>query len=263
MQTVTTSTFFDQELLETDYFRLIRRFYETCPDRRLINKYRCFPIAIRRLQSIFDYNKVDGLYFARRIKQQQSDTRSCEAVISEVIVYSHYLQLIEQGVVKSVSRREDDYDLKIERSGFPDIFLEVFCLMPEFKENKRGVYDILTHTQEACSSVRQKLLHKIHTQNQMQKPRSNWAVIELNDCTIAGDFAVLSSLSDGYKLTFELGSNKFTQSGYDWSKSLFDLPETKSLHGVIYFSLGCYEDRRRIINTRVAGHQSEESLRVP
>src|SRR4051794_4891518 len=88
MESLTGSKFFDPELLESEYFRLIRKSYETCPDPRFINKYRCFPVVVQRLQSIFEYNKVDAAYFSRRIKQQQRDIRSCEAVISEVIVYS-------------------------------------------------------------------------------------------------------------------------------------------------------------------------------
>jgi hypothetical protein len=92
------------------------------------------------------------------------------------------------------------------------------------------------------------LLHKISEQNQFKKPRENFAVIELNDVGIAGDFVVASSLSGGYKINLGVESRKILSSGYDWSESVFNDPCTRFLKGVIYFSLGDYESRKFILN---------------
>jgi hypothetical protein len=56
----------------------------------------------------------------------------------------------------------------------------------------------------------------------MTKPRENFAVIELNDPSIAGNFSVLSSLSSGYKITIDLATMKAVAAGYDWTSSVFD-----------------------------------------
>ncbi len=108
----------------------------------------------------------------------------------------------------------------------------------------------MTHTQTAIASVRQKLLRKIAKQGQLSRPRENYAVIELNDVTIAGDFSVLSSLSGGYQLKVGRESGKVLSSGYDWNNSVFDDSSTKWLKAVIYFSLGHYESRKYIFNPR-------------
>jgi hypothetical protein len=68
------------------------------------------------------------------------------------------------------------------------------------------VYELKTHTQDAPSSIREKLLRKIREQSQFSKPRENYAVIELNDVSITGDFTMLSSLSDGYKVKLDKSS---------------------------------------------------------
>lgn len=98
------------------------------------------------------------------------------------------------------------------------------------------------------ASIRQKLLRKISRQSQLSKPRENFAVIELNDTSIAGDFAVLSSLSSGYKLKVGLESGKVLSRDYHWDNSVFGDPGTQYLRGVIYFSLGDYETRKIIFN---------------
>lgn len=262
---LTYSGFFDQRLLDTEYFRRHRDAYEKHFQDPAIKKYRCYPVIVEKLQSIYEYNPTHARYFARRMKAQQGDLRNCEAIFSEVIVYSHYIPLVKQGIVRSLDIREDDYDLKIERTGQPDVFLEIFCIMPEFKENERGVCDSGTHTQTAFSSVRQKLLRKMQEQKQMQKARENWAVIELNDVSIAGEFTVLSSLSDGYKVIINRETKEVVQRGYDWNNSVFDAPETHNLHGIIHFDLGDYEGRRYILNGRIRGQvkNSDEKPVVP
>jgi hypothetical protein len=42
-----------------------------------------------------------------------------------------------------------------------------------------------------------------------------------------------SSLSDGYKINFDLQTIKIASEGYDWKQSVFELPETRFLKGVI------------------------------
>jgi hypothetical protein len=74
----------------------------------------------------------------------------------------------------------------------------------------------------------------------------------VNDVSIAGDFAVLSSLSGGYRLNLDVQSKKVLSSGYDWSNSVFDDPSTQFLKGIIYFSLGDYESRKFIFNPKFA-----------
>lgn len=134
------------------------------------------------------------------------------------------------------------------------MFLEVFCVMPSFplpdENGQSKVYSLKTHTQTEMASIRQKLLRKISKQSQLKKPRENFAVIELNDVSIAGDFAVLSSLSGGYKVNLGVQSRKVLSSGYDWTDSVFDDQSTQWLKGVIYFSLGDYESRKFIFNPK-------------
>ena len=120
--------------------------------------------------------------------------------------------------------------------------------MPDFKENENGVIEIKTHTQNEFSSVRQKLLTKIVKQRQFSKERENFAVIELNDNMIVDDFVVLSSLSDGYKINLDSQNKKVINEGYDWEKSVFELPETKFLKGIIWFHQGAYQHRKTLLN---------------
>jgi hypothetical protein len=256
---LTYPNFFDQELLQTKYFRRHKRAYEEYFHQGCLNKYRCYPVIVDKLQSIFEYRASHAKSFAKRLKSQQNDMRSCEATVSEVIVYSHYIPLVKQGVVKALDIRKDDYDLKIEPRDQPEIFLEILCVMPELT----GAYEVKSHKQTGPSSIREKLLRKMQKQNQMQKNRENWAVIDLNNVSIAGEFTVLSSLSHGYKVTLDRETRQVVQRGYDWNNSIFDAPETQSLHGIIHFDLGCYEDRRYILNGRVRPHDSDEKPAIP
>ena len=80
------------------------------------------------------------------------------------------------------------------------------------------------------------------------KPRENFAVIELNDPSIAGNFAILSSLSDGYKIWFDKKTMKPVHKDYDWRGSIFEDEWTRHLKGIIYFDLGDYSSRRFLIN---------------
>ena len=96
--------------------------------------------------------------------------------------------------------------------------------------------------------INKKLLKKINEHGQLSKARENFAVIELNDPMIANDFVVLSSLSDGYKINFDSQNKKVINEGYDWEKSVFELPETKFLKGIIWFHQGAYQHRKTLLN---------------
>jgi hypothetical protein len=250
---VDTSQFFDQHVLQLEYFKRQRFAYEHYFDDGLVSKYRCYPVIVHALKSIHGYRPEHAKSFAKRFKASANDLRSCDGIVSEALVYSHYVPLIDAGLVRSVNLCKDDFDLKISRPDSTDAYLEVFCINPEYIKDENGVFDVRTHTQRAFASVRQKLMRKIQKQNQMQKARENWAVIELNDTGIAGDFTVAASLSDGYKLVIDRISMQVIDRGFDWSQSVFDAPETQYLHGVINFDLGYYGARRYILNTRVSG----------
>lgn len=117
-----------------------------------------------------------------------------------------------------------------------------------FQKCEVKVFQIQTHLQEPLSSVRQKLLHKIKKQKQLSQLRENFAVIEMNDPSIAGDFHVLSSLSNGYKINIDKRTLRCTSGGFDWSNSIFDNEIVNNLKGIIYFSMGDYGERKFIFN---------------
>jgi len=104
----------------------------------------------------------------------------------------------------AITDLEDRFPLKelliVERLDGTVAYLELFSIMPDRKQLPDGeisVKEYETHKQDDPASIRQKLLRKITKQGQMRKARENYAVIELNDVSIAGDFAVLSSQSGG------------------------------------------------------------------
>ena len=78
----------------------------------------------------------------------------------------------------------------------------------------------------------------------------NYAVIELNDSAIVGDFTALSSLSSGYTVTINKGTKKIESSGYNWENSIFEDQSTKFLKAIIYFDLGNYGSRRFLFNSK-------------
>jgi hypothetical protein len=55
-------------------------------------------------------------------------------------------------------------------------------------------------------------------------------------------------LSDGYKVNIDLQTMKSDSEGYDWNNSVFELPETKFLKGIIWFHLGAYQYRKTLFN---------------
>jgi hypothetical protein len=70
----------------------------------------------------------------------------------------------------------------------------------------------------------------------------------LNNHSIAYDFIVLSSLSGGYKINIDLETKKSINEGYGWNSSVFELPETRFLKGIIWFHLGACQHRKILLN---------------
>ncbi|MBW4578689.1 MAG: hypothetical protein KME42_03830 [Tildeniella nuda ZEHNDER 1965/U140] len=240
-------SFYDQVLLKTEYMQRYREEYYYYREKGFyLNPYRNYLSIINYFSEINEYREQHAASFAKRVKAQQKNWRECESVVSEVIVYQSYLRPMNEGLVRSISFETDECDVIVERCDGSKYYLEVFCIMPDFPTD--GLIDIRTHTQEAFSSVRQKLLNKVRKQGQFSKDRENFAVIELNNRSIAHDFTILSSLSDGYKINIELQTMKSVSEGYDWNKSVFELPETKFLKGIIWFHLGAYQYRKTLLN---------------
>lgn len=242
------------DLLECDYFKKYREGYYAAREVGCLNRYRNYVVLLEDLNDIYGYNEQHAKSYAKRFREGSKDWRNCEAVFSEVIVYRAYIRGVYEGLIRCVHLEEAESDIIVERLDGSKMFLEVFCVMPSFplpdEDEKFKVFSVKTHTQTEMASIRQKLLRKISKQGQLSKPRENFAVIELNDISIAGDFAVLSSLSGGYKLNFGLESRKVLSRGYDWAKSVFDDPSTQFLKGVVYFSLGDYESRQYVFNPK-------------
>ena len=242
---------FEESLLETEYFRKYALGKEKTQGTVCFNPYRNFDVLCSLFNHISQYNLRHARSFAKRIKTQDNDWTSCEAVFTELIVYGYYLRLRNEGLVRSINIEESEADVIVERSDQTHMHLEAMCVMPSFPESQDGkpvVYSVKTHTQDAPSSIRQKLLRKIEKQGQMSKPRENFVVVELNDTSIVGDFHVLSSLSDGYKVSGCREPGKILRSGYDWSKTFLAWPQARYLKGIIWFDRGDYEARRVLIN---------------
>lgn len=241
------------DLLKCDYFKKHRHGYYAARDAGVLNRYRNYVTLLQYLSDIYVYNEQHAKSYAKRFREGAIDWRNCEAVFSEVIVYRAYIRGVYEGLIRGIQLQEAEADIIIERLDGSKMFLEVLCIMPSFPVPEDGsfsVYEVKTHKQIEKASIRQKLLSKILQQNQLKKPRENFAVIELNDVSIAGDFAVLSSLSGGYKVNWGLESGEVLSKGYDWANSFFNDPSTQFLKGIIYFSLGDYESRKFIFNPK-------------
>jgi hypothetical protein len=251
------------DLLKCDYFKKYRAGYYGAREAGCLNRYRNYVTLLENLNDIHEYNEQHARSYAKRFREGSKDWRNCEAVFSEVIVYRAYIRGVYEGLIRGIHLDGAESDIIVERLDGTKMFLEVFCVMPSFPSPEDGqcaVYDVKTHTQTEAASVRQKLLRKISKQNQFTKPRENFAVIELNDVSIAGDFAVLSSLSGGYKVNLGVGSGMVLSSGYDWSNSVFDDPSTQFVKGIIYFSLGDYESRKFISNPKFVQSSNATAL---
>jgi len=241
-----------KELLDLDYFKKYRDAYYEMPKRGFQHSPRNYYNLLLYINELADYNEQHANGFIKRLKSEGKDWNNAEAIFSEIIVYRYYLRPVYEGLIKGIHKVNSECDIIIELLDGTKQYLEVFCIMPNFKRpSKSGEFvltDVKTHTQTEMASIRQKLLRKIEKQKQFTKPRDNFAVIELNDISIAGDFAILSSLSDGYKITINKDTMETVSSGYDWSKSVFHDESTRNLKGIIYFNLGDYQSRKIIMN---------------
>jgi hypothetical protein len=235
-------------LLSRDYFQKYKHAYYHQQELGHQIPIRSYLNLLEYLTEISSYKPEHGNSFAKRFRKDRNNWQNCEAIFAEIIVYRYYIRLVYEGLIKSVALEQRESDVIVERLDGSKAYHEVFCIMPAFVPNDRDIIDIKTHTQQAMSSVRQKLLRKIAKQRQLSKPRDNFAVIELNDVSIAGDFSVLSSLSSGYKIGIDKNTMQTVERGYDWTNSIFDDESTRYLKGVIYFDLGDYTSRRFLLN---------------
>lgn len=250
------------DLLVIDYFQKYRKGYYSSLELGLLNRYRNYVNLLTFIDEIHEFKKQHGNSYAKRFRENGKDWRNSEAIFSEVIVYRHYIRTKHEGLIKAIELQETESDIIIERNDGTKLYLEVFCVMPSFRnpEDKGSVvYEVKTHTQMAPSSIRQKLLKKILTQQQLSKCRENYAVIELNDPSIAGDFSILSSLSNGYTITFNKETMQKVSEGYNWNGSVFEDPSAQYVKGIIYFSLGDYESRKFIFNPNFNGSTSSNN----
>jgi|GEM_PF-1671358 len=254
------------ELIVSDYFRKYRTAYFEMIDKGFQIGKRNYLNLLQYISEIYTYNEQHTNGFAKVLRSAGNDWRNCEAIFSEIIVYRYYVRLVYEGIIKSVDKIKNQCDIIIKRLDNSLAFLEVFCVMPRLSisgPDKTIINEIKTHTQDESASIRQKLLRKIEKQKQFTEPRENFAVIELNDTCIAGDFAILSSLSDGYKITFDKKSGKKRSEDYDWRTSVFQDRSTEFLKGIIYFSLGAYESRKYIENPMFKSAKNSEHSDSP
>jgi len=239
------------ELLGVDYFQKYRRGYYSSRNQGLLNPHRNYVKLLTYLGEINEYNEQHAKSYVKKLRESANDWKNAEAVFAEIIVYRHYIRPAYEGLIKQLELDATESDVIIQRLDGTKAYLEVFCVMPDFPLPENGkvvIRDVKAHTQTEMASIRQKLLRKISKQKQLSKPRENYAVIELNDPVIAGDFSVLSSLSSGYTLTINKETMKIESSGYNWENSIFEDESTKFLKAVIYFDLGSYESRRFLFN---------------
>ncbi|MHC4270514.1 MAG: hypothetical protein ACYSTS_18935 [Planctomycetota bacterium] len=242
-----------KELFDIDYFKKYRYSYYENPKHGFQLGPRNYFNLLQYILDIHDYNEQHAMGFVKRLKTEGKDWKNAEAIFSEIIVYRYYIRPVYEGLINGIHKINNECDIIIELMDGTKQYLEVFCVMPNFmmpsKNDEIVVRDVKTHTQTEMSSIRQKLLNKIEKQKQFTKPRDNFAVIELNESMIAGDFTILSSLSDGYKITFNKNTMETISTGYDWSNSVFHDESTKYLKGIIYFNLGDYQSRKIIMNS--------------
>lgn len=241
------------DLIEEEYFKQYKKTYYRTLEKGYQLGFRNYLNLINYLSEIYEYNKQHAMGFAKDIRSasKSGDWNNCEAIFAELIVYRYYVRLGYEDIIKSIKRNRKESDLIIERLDNSFAYLEIFTIKPDTEIPKQGEFvlgEIKTHLQKEMSSIRKKLLNKIKKQKQLSKPRDNYAVIELNDPGIAGDFHILSSLSNGYKIKIDRKTLQIQSAGYDWSNSIFHDENTKFLKAIIYFNLGDYGSRKIIHN---------------
>lgn len=234
-------------LLKLPYFAQLRSgCIKTVEDGWPIG-VRDYITLLHKLNDVHLHDQQHGKSFAKRFRTAGNDTRNSDATFAELIVYQNYIRLVHDGLINGIELQGNEADLIIVGKDGARSYYEVFSVKPDFKFDG-AVHNITTHQQEALSSIRQKLLQKIQKQKQMNTPRNNFAVIELNHPLIASDFTVHSSLSSGYKVHVNLKTGKSISEGYDWSDSIFDSELTQHIKAIIYFSMGDYQKRKYIFN---------------
>lgn len=245
-------SFVFQDLLNTEYFKTYKQAYVNTFATQYFKQYRNYYNLIKYLNEIYDYNVEHAKGYAKRLRAEANEWQNCEAIFTEIIVYRFYICLVYQNIIKSIKLENSECDLILQLSDDTFSYYEVFCVMPPLKISKSieelEVHDIKTHTQDALSSIRQKVFNKVDKQKQLSKKRNNFLVIEINESLIANDFVVLSSLSDGYKITYDKNTLKVIGEGFDWSGSIFNDERLNFLKGIIYFFLGDYSSHKILIN---------------
>jgi hypothetical protein len=238
------------ELIECRYFKYYKDEYYDWRNEGLQLRVRNYLNLLRYLKEIHEYNEQHANGFKKRLNSGSKDWKNCEAIFSEIIVYRYYIRLVYERIIKSINQNTSECNLIIERLDGSLYYLEVLCIMPDFRKHQEQsqAWDIKSHTRTAHAAIRQKLLGKIERQKQFTEQRENFAVIEINDSKIARDFTILSSLSDGYKIHINEETLEYISEGYDWRKLVFHDESTKFLKGIIYFNLGDYESRKFICN---------------
>ncbi len=242
------------DLLDLPFFTRMRTDYRRTREAGWQVGQRNYLTLLHDLSEVNGYDPRHGRSYAKRFRSAGADKRNSDAIFAEVIVYHYYIRPVHEGLIRAIELHSSEADVIVVRQDGTRAYLEVFCVMPDFVEPSEPgeivARDVKTHTQEAFGSIRQKLLRKIAQQGQMSTPRDNFAVIELNDYLIANDFTVLSSLSSGYKIHYNVETGKSTGEGYDWQGSVFEDDATRNLKGIMYFSMGNYEARKFIFNPR-------------
>ena len=151
------------DLLNLDYFRKYRRAWYRFPEIGIQVLPRNYYNLLKYLAEIKEYNNQHANTFAKDLRTAGSDWRNSEAIFSEIIVYRYYIRLVYEGIIRSLDFEKNECDIIVERLDGSKSYLEVFCIMPDFKMSTPDnvvVNDIRTHTQEAFSSIRQNYLGK-------------------------------------------------------------------------------------------------------
>lgn len=213
----------------------------------IINNSKGYPhrnIAIlgRDLKTIFDYDPNIYNHFENRIINGRDIKNFWNGIFAEIIVTASYLR---KGFKVDIIEKEADLILKV---GNDTAYLEILSINPESQPDMK-VHESKTHLPVVnTSSIRGKLCNKLG-KGQFKKGRINVAIIELNSPGIAGDFAIQSSLSDGYKVAIDKKSMKIVGGGFDWqNNNFFETEDGKKISAIIWFDMGDYENRRKIKN---------------
>ena len=83
-------------LLNCEYFRKYRRAYYESRNFGLMNHCRNYVSLMTSLSEIHDYNEQHAKSFAKRLRENASVFKQCEAIFAEVIVYHFYIRAIHE-----------------------------------------------------------------------------------------------------------------------------------------------------------------------